>query len=190
MNDGAEAVGTRSPKRTTMAAGGARSRAAATSRAGLHPRRRYRDRMTVPELPVEAAATEHAVRRCFPVFRELRPHLDPETFLHRWHIQSEQGYQIVYVEDAGTVAAAAGFREMTTMAWGHILYLDDLVTLPACRRKGYGSTLLRYVQAEAVDRGCQQLHLDTGYQRHAAHRSYLRNGFDLVSHHMSWTPSS
>jgi len=37
----------------------------------------------------------------------------------------------------------------------------------------------------AHERGCGQVHLDSGVQRFAAHRFYLRNGFDIASHHFS-----
>jgi hypothetical protein len=29
-------------------------------------------------------------------------------------------------------------------------------------------------------------YLDTGYQRHLAHRAYLGNGFHIDCHHMAW----
>lgn len=145
--------------------------------------------------PIEPARTEDDVRACFPLFRELRPFLDEDTFLSRWRRQRDENYEIVFVRDlggdadgSGEIVAAAGFREMTTMAWGHVLYLDDLIALPTHRGRGLGSLLLRFLQDETVRRGCDQLHLDTGYTRHAAHRSYLRNGFDIVCHHMAWEP--
>lgn len=138
---------------------------------------------------ITAARTAEQVRRCYPAFRELRPHLDEQTFLERWAEQSESGYEIVYIEHDGEIAAAAGFRELTTMAWGRVLYLDDLIATPARRGQGYGSALLQFLQRETIRRGLDEFHLDTGYGRHRAHRSYLRNGFSLICHHMSWTPN-
>ncbi|MEH3075105.1 MAG: GNAT family N-acetyltransferase [Quadrisphaera sp.] len=134
------------------------------------------------------ATDEQAVRRCFPAYRVLRPHLDEEEFVRRWRAQAPAGFEVVFVERDGDVAVVMGFRELTTMAWGRILYVDDLVALPEHRGQGLGALLLRYAQAQTVARGCAELHLDTGYARHDAHRSYLRNGFDMVCHHMSWTP--
>jgi GNAT superfamily N-acetyltransferase len=129
------------------------------------------------------------VRRCYPLFRILRPHLDEQTFVDRWRVQSDYGYQIVAIESGADIAAAAGFREMTTLAWGKILYLDDLIANDSYRGLGYGTALLEFLQAEVVARGCDQLHLDSGYTRNQAHRTYLRNGFNIVSHHFSWVPA-
>lgn len=135
---------------------------------------------------VSLAEDEAAVRRCWPVFRQLRPHLaDEEDFVARWHRQHAEGYRIAFVEEGGTVRGAAGFRLLTTMAWGRILYLDDLIADEHARGKGLGSLLLRFVERTAREEGCDQVHLDTGHQRHAAHKAYLRNGFHFDCHHLA-----
>ncbi|WP_328475802.1 GNAT family N-acetyltransferase [Streptomyces sp. NBC_00377] len=134
------------------------------------------------------AADEESLRRCWPVFAQLRPHLaGEEEFLARWKTQSTEGYRIMYVLQDGEVRGAAGFRVLTTMAWGRILYLDDLVVDEGARSTGLGSQLLTALKDIARAEGCEQLHLDTGHQRHAAHRSYLRNGFHFDCHHLALT---
>lgn len=52
------------------------------------------------------------------------------------------------------------------------------------KRKGYAGMLLDWLTEHARQQGCQAVHLDTGYARHAAHRVYLGKGFELSSHHM------
>jgi GNAT superfamily N-acetyltransferase len=138
---------------------------------------------------IHTAKDEAAVRECFMVFQDLRPHLRTEDeFVERWRNQIDEGYEILYIkdEDKDKVVAAAGYRFLHTMAWGHILYIDDLVAAPSARGSGFGTTLLRRLQETAKDRGCDAVHLDTGYQRHLAHRAYLHNGFHLHCHHMAW----
>lgn len=46
--------------------------------------------------------------------------------------------------------------------------------------------MLKWLQEHAKARQCDAVHLDTGYQRHAAHLAYLRNGFELNCHHLAW----
>ena len=136
---------------------------------------------------IHIARIEADVRQCWLAFRELRPHLQSEDeFVERWRKQTGEGYEAVYVKDGEKVVAAAGYRFLNTMAWGHILYIDDLVALRAFHRMGLGTLLLQYLQKEAKERGCAGVHLDTGYQRHLAHRAYLRNGFHIDCHHMAW----
>ncbi len=145
----------------------------------IHPK-------ALPDSEVSKATTEADVRRCWLVFQELRPHLTEEEFVNRWKIQREEGYEIVYVEFDDEVVAAAGFRVIHTMAWGKILYLDDLIASGTQHGRGWGTILLIWLQEKARIERCDGMHLDTGYQRHAAHKAYLRNGFELNCHHLAW----
>jgi GNAT superfamily N-acetyltransferase len=129
---------------------------------------------------------EDAARQCWRVFKELRPHLTETDFLHRWLRQKEEGYRIVYLKPEMLVVAAAGFRILNTMAWGKIVYLDDLVALTSEHGRGWGSRLLQWLQGLARESQCNGIHLETGYQRFAAHKAYLRNGFRMNCHHLAW----
>jgi GNAT superfamily N-acetyltransferase len=135
---------------------------------------------------INQAWNDEDIRRCWPVFHELRPHLTEDEFIRRWKVQREEGYEIVFIESDHVVVAAAGFRCMNTMAWGKILYLDDLIALHTQHGHGWGSALLRWLQEQARLRHYDAVHLDTGYHRHAAHKAYLRNGFELNCHHLAW----
>lgn len=136
---------------------------------------------------VRIAREESEVRRCWKAYKELRPHLRSEDELvERWRVQTREGFKIVYIPEGDTVPAAAGYRFLNTLAWGHILYIDDLVAIAARHKTGLGTTLLQYLQEEARRLGCDAVHLDTGYQRHLAHLAYLRNGFRFDCHHVAW----
>ncbi len=77
------------------------------------------------------------------------------------------------MRDHGKPVAAAGFRIGENLASGKHLYIDDLVTLPAVRSKGYGAALLAWLVELAKSEGAQQLHLDSGTERIDAHRFYF-----------------
>lgn len=125
------------------------------------------------------------IRRCFRVFAHLRPHLNETEFARRVQVQAEEGYSIAYIESGEQVVAAAGYRVSHFLAWGKVLYLDDLITDPEKKKAGYGSALLEWVAQKGKELGCDELHLDTGHQRHDAHRLYLKNGLNITSHHLS-----
>jgi GNAT superfamily N-acetyltransferase len=122
---------------------------------------------------------------CFEVFLALRPHLSREAFLAQVLRQQAQGYRILALRENGMVCSAAGFRLCEFLAWGRVLYIDDLSTLPELRGKGHAGQLLDWLIAHAEQQHCAAVHLDTGYGRHDAHRLYLNKGFLLSSHHMS-----
>jgi GNAT superfamily N-acetyltransferase len=93
------------------------------------------------------------------------------------------GYRLAFVLGTDGVIAVAGFRVGENLAWGRFLYVDDLVTLPAHRSKGFGSKLLLWLMELAATEGCQQMHLDSGIQRKDAHRFYEREGMKMTSFH-------
>lgn len=131
------------------------------------------------------ASTEAEIAACYPVMRELRPHITEGHFLSLFLKQDIPNYRLAFVRAPEGVVAVAGFRVGENLAWGRFLYVDDLVTLPAHRSKGYGSQLLSWLKAFAVKEGCLQLHLDSGMQRKDAHRFYEREGMTAAGLHFA-----
>lgn len=120
--------------------------------------------------------------------RQLRPHLTATGFVRLVNeVQRPQGYRLVASWDgeAGRVAAAIGFREMSSLAYGRHVLVDDLSTMPALRGRGHATRLLAWIEREAKRLGCAQIHLDSGTYRHDAHRLYLRSGFTIPSFHFA-----
>lgn len=134
---------------------------------------------------IHLAEDPTTIARCHLVMAHLRAHLDAEAFTAQVQRQQRDGYRLAYVEGAGTVQACAGFRLTENLAWGRFLYVDDLVTAPGARSLGFGKLLLDWLIVEARRAGCAQLHLDSGVQRFAAHRFYLRERMHITSHHFA-----
>lgn len=125
------------------------------------------------------------IQRCFPVMHELRPHLQEPLFEAQVREQMREGYRLGCLEVRGEVKALAGFRILTFLAWGKVLYIDDLVTASNDRRNGYAGKLLKWVLIQAKLAGCDQVHLDSGHQRHDAHRLYLNYQMKITAYHFS-----
>jgi GNAT superfamily N-acetyltransferase len=134
---------------------------------------------------IRVAETREDIARCYGVMLELRPHLLPGSFVDQVVRQQAAGYRLAFVEDAGAVQACAGYRISESLSWGRFLYVDDLVTASAARSQGYGGELLHWLQDQARAAGCKELHLDSGVQRFAAHRFYLRERMDIIAHHFA-----
>jgi len=121
-----------------------------------------------------------------PVLQELRPHLTPASFRE---VQAEgraQGYRfLAALADDGACLGVAGWRLVTTAATGRKLYVDDLVTTSARRSTGVGRALLAELERRARAAGCTALDLDSGVQRHEAHRFYFRERMHISSHHFT-----
>jgi GNAT superfamily N-acetyltransferase len=132
---------------------------------------------------IRLAHTEGEIAACFQVMRQLRTHLAQAQFPQRIRLQQRGGYQLSYLTENGAVRCVAGFRVIENLASGRVLYVDDLVTDGDSRSHGYGQQMLDWLIAQAGTADCDTLELDSGVQRFSAHRFYLRNRMDIVSHH-------
>ena len=136
--------------------------------------------------PVQLATSDEDILACHQVMHELRPHIDEEEFVSRVHAQAQvNDFQLAYLRDQNLIVAVAGFRIGYNLAWGHYLYVDDLVTRTTHRSQGFGAILLRWLHDFARKAGCDQLHLDSGLQRKSAHQFYERHGMPNTSLHFA-----
>jgi len=134
---------------------------------------------------VKIAKSDAELEKITGVLLQLRAAFNPVTLVAQIRQQMSAGYQVAYVEADGEVLCVAGFVVGTKLAWGKHIYVDDLVTAETHRSLGAGATMISWLKAHARELGCTQLHLDSGVQRFGAHRFYLREGFNISSHHFA-----
>ena len=119
------------------------------------------------------------------VMLELRTMYTKASLIARMREQMQRGYRVAWVEADGEVLCVAGFVVGLKLAWGKHVYVDDLVTAARHRSSGAGAAMIAWLKSYATELGCRELHLDSGVQRFAAHRFYLRERFNIESHHFS-----
>ncbi|MDZ7961513.1 MAG: GNAT family N-acetyltransferase [Aulosira sp. DedQUE10] len=134
---------------------------------------------------ITLAKSDAEIELCFAIMQALRPHLIASDFVNRIRRQEQQGYRLAYLEDEGTIRAVAGFRISESLSWGKFLYVDDLVTQESDRSLGYGTTLFHWLLDYAKANACEQLHLDSGVQRFAAHRFYFKQRLEIKAYHFA-----
>ncbi len=140
--------------------------------------------MSVEAASVKFAESDDEILRCYPIMLQLRPHLKETEFVGRVRSQQAGGFHLAYASDSsGTLHTVTGFRILENLVQGVFLYVDDLVTDADDRSKGWGQLLFDWLVDYARAHGCNTLELDSGVQRHGAHRFYLRNRMDIVSYH-------
>lgn len=118
-----------------------------------------------------------------PVLRELRPHLDEESFAAVYAEGHPQGLRFTAAYDGDRCVGVAGWRLISSTHTIHKLYVDDLVTTAPGRSRGVGHALLADLERRARAAGCTALDLDSGVHRFAAHRFYFRERMAITSHH-------
>ena len=119
-----------------------------------------------------------------PLHRAFRTALGPDYRAHMTAMFGE-GAALIQLHDEGEVRALAVWRAFHTTYCGYRLEVDDLVSDAAQRSKGYGATLLAFVEAKARAMGCDTLTLNSGTQRLRAHHFYFREGLHIQAFHFS-----
>lgn len=120
-----------------------------------------------------------------PVLRELRPHLDEESFAGVYAEGHPQGLRFTAAYDGDRCVGVAGWRLVSSTHTIRKLYVDDLVTTAAGRSTGVGHALLADLERRARKAGCTVLDLDSGVHRFDAHRFYFRERMAITSHHFA-----
>nr|WP_254072176.1 GNAT family N-acetyltransferase [Rathayibacter sp. VKM Ac-2857] len=120
-----------------------------------------------------------------PVLRELRPHLTEELLEQVQREGAPQGLRFSALFEDGDCVAVAGWRVVVNTSAIRKLFVDDLSTAAGGRSRGHGAALLAALTERGRELGCTSIELDSGVQRHAAHRFYLRERMDITAHHFS-----
>lgn len=116
--------------------------------------------------------------RCFPIMKELRPHLTIESFFAIYdQAHSSDGYEIVGAEIDGKILAVMGYRFLSDYVRGKHVYIDDLVSTESARSQGLGAELLKFAEEIAQNNNCAALRLCTGIENERGAKFYDRNGW-------------
>ncbi|TKD66456.1 GNAT family N-acetyltransferase [Pseudalkalibacillus hwajinpoensis] len=137
------------------------------------------DALRIKELHSKAEIIE-----AFPVMKQLRAHLDEDTYLDLVLEAKEiDRYKMIALINGEEIVAVTGFKPMTTLYYGRFVWVCDLVTNDNERSKGYGEKLLTYVHNWAKENKYESVALSSGLQRKDAHRFYENKmDYDKVSY--------
>ena len=137
------------------------------------------DSVTIKELQ-----TPKEILEAFPVMKQLRTHLDENTYLELvLEAKEKDSYKMFALLDHEEVVAVTGFKTMITLYYGRFIWVCDLVTDVNKRSKSYGEKLLAFVHEWAKENHYEKVALSSGLQRTDAHRFYENKmHYDKVSY--------
>ena len=135
-------------------------------------------------LAIKELQTQDEILEAFLVMKQLRKHLDEETYLDLvLDAKDNDRYKMFALIDEGEVVAVTGFKPMITLYYGRFVWVCDLVTDTNNRSKGYGEKLLTYVHEWAKENNYESVALSSGLLRTDAHSFYEdRMDYDKVSY--------
>lgn len=123
------------------------------------------------------------LERCYPIMKELRPHLSIEIFFSIYEQSHESdGYEMVAIEMDNEIIAVMGYRFLTDYVRGKHVYIDDLVSTEKVRSQGLGAELLKFAEDIARKNNCKTLRLCTGIENERGVQFYDRNGWTKRAH--------
>lgn len=133
---------------------------------------------------ITLAITDDEIRSCFDTMKQLRPNIEEHNFLSTVRNMMKEGFQLACRKDeAGLVCCVAGFKIAHNFYLGKHLYVEDLITAENARSKGMGTKMFGWLAAYGKAEHCAAIHLDSGVQRHAAHKFYLNQEMKIVCYH-------
>lgn len=134
---------------------------------------------------IKSIESDLEIEKCLNVALVLRPHLKKEIWVSTIHeMVANEKYTLKGIYDKGNIISFVGYRIMTTLHSGNIIYIDDLCTLDGYRGRGLGSKLLSHVRSVAEFKKLDAVVLDTGFENHTAQKLYFKNGFELSAVHL------
>ncbi|CAL8112387.1 unnamed protein product [Orchesella dallaii] len=149
-----------------------------------------------PNHVIREALTDPEILSCYPVIKELRPHItSPTELLTRVKLQQQNDrFHLMYIADTTPdspdtpiTVSILGYRINNKLFYGKELYVDDLCTYSlGAKKKGYGGALLDWAIAKGKEEKCDVVTLDSGYTRSDAHRLYLNKKFTMKCHHFCY----
>jgi GNAT superfamily N-acetyltransferase len=111
-------------------------------------------------LRIDELTTDAQVMAAFPLMAELRDRVKRDTFLEEIRVQETEGYRLLGLYAGDILVCIAGVRRQHTTSRGPHAFVDDLVTHPDHRGKGYATELLKYVAVQAAANGLPRVYLD------------------------------
>jgi len=129
------------------------------------------------------AESDNEIEKCFDVMVQLRPNLDRQSFTSVIMELMNDGYRLAYIERDTEVACVAGFKIQNNLFLGKHLYIEDLVTAESTRSCGLGNDLMNSLKELARMENCRVVDLDSGVQRHKAHKFYFNQNMEISCYH-------
>jgi len=130
-------------------------------------------------------ASEEEIKYCYKILHQVREDLSENALLNKISEQIKNGYKLAYVIDNEQIICVAGFTISEKLTRGKHMYIDDFVTDKSVESKDSAKALLDFIKIYAKQQECKSIHLDSGVERHDAHKFYLSQDLKIESHHFS-----
>ena len=126
----------------------------------------------------------------FPLIHLHNPVIDAPLFAKRLGEMTALGYRAMAAFMGDAMVGCCGFWLRTRFWSGREFDIDNFVVHPDYRSQKIGEVMLQWLEAKALESGCELIVLDAYADSFRAHRFYLKNGFSLTGYHITKIPGS
>jgi len=135
------------------------------------------------DLIIKEARSDADYHVAFPIIRQLYPHLDMQTYAQRVFVARATGYRMFMAEKDGEPVGIIGIMHNHNIHDGFVTYIEHLVIDEDYRGNGYGTKLIEFAEARALEEGCHLIELDTDIGQEEVLPFYERHGYKKSGHY-------
>lgn len=137
--------------------------------------------MTTPTnikpLEIREARSDDDYHIAYPIVRQLFPQLDMQTYARRVFVARATGYRMFMGQVDGETVGVIGVCANHNIHDGFVTYIEHVVVDKEYRGHGYGTRLIEFAEARAIEEGCYLIELDTDIGATRAAKLYQDSGY-------------
>lgn len=120
-----------------------------------------------------------------PLIGQLNPAMEPREIERRLTAMLPLNYHCIGAYEEGVLVGVSGFWLGARFWSGEYIDIDNVIVNEAHRSKGIGEMMIAWLEDYGVKRGCKMAMLDCYVTKHAAHKFYMRLGYEILGYHFT-----
>lgn len=122
-----------------------------------------------------------------PLIQQLNPKPAPEELRRRLSVMVPKGYHCIAAFDGERIVGAAGYWLVARFYCGEYMDVDNVCVDESLRSSGIGLKMMNWLHDKARALGFKSVMLDSYVTYAAAHRFYMRQGYEILGFHFKKT---
>jgi GNAT superfamily N-acetyltransferase len=118
-----------------------------------------------------------------PLISKLNPNTPPEELGRRLEVMMTKDYHCIAAYQEDRMVGVAGYWLKCRFYSGEYMDVDNVCVHPDLRSSGIGLQMMDWLHAKAQQLGCKSVMLDSYVTYAAAHRFYMRQGYEILGFH-------
>lgn len=117
------------------------------------------------------------LEKAFSVLKQLRSHLNFESYLVIINKLKKESYELWAWEDEGKIVGLMGLRPYTDFVRDTHYFIDDFVVEEASRSKGIGAKMLKFAESYCAKRQLPSMRLCCAHENKNGYKFYTREAW-------------